>query len=141
MLPHLKHKFRIHDFAGYSDTRILWISVAVSILITVAIVGIEIAWKFAFAQNLVPLSHTWVFMGMKVVSFVKPIETSQLSEIAGALYLSYHSKTCRSAPMSLYVLNTIFHTCTIFSKTITQKMHKLQATLTNSARLSFSRPT
>ena len=82
-------KTQILDFAGYSDTLILWISVVASILITVAIVGMEIAWKFAFAQNLVPLSHTWVFMGMKVVSFVKPIETSQLSEIAGALYLSF----------------------------------------------------
>ena len=79
MLLHLKTQ--ILDFAGYSDTLILRISVVASILITAAIVGTEIAWKFAFAQNLVALSHTWVFMGMKVVSFVKPIVQNSMFHI------------------------------------------------------------
>ena len=70
-------KFRILDFSGYSDTLILRSSFLVSFLITSAIVVLEIAWKLAFAQNLVGVSHTFVFMGMQVrtLSLRKPFWT------------------------------------------------------------------
>ena len=56
-----------YTFPGYSDTLILRSCFAVSSLITVAIVGLEISWKFAFGQNLIATSHTYVYMGMQVV--------------------------------------------------------------------------
>ena len=58
---------RIYHSAGYSDTLILQSSFAVSILITGAIVGVEISWKLAFGQNLMGTSHTYVYLGMQVV--------------------------------------------------------------------------
>ena len=46
------------EFSGYSDTSILQTSVAVSTVITLANVGLELAWKLAFDQNLIATSHT-----------------------------------------------------------------------------------
>ena len=59
-----------YTFPGYSDTLILRSCFAVSSLITVAIVGLEISWKLAFGQNLIATSHTYAYMGMQVVIFL-----------------------------------------------------------------------
>ena len=52
--------------AGYSDRFILRTSVAVSFLITLANVGVELGWKLTFGQNLIATSHTYMYMGMQV---------------------------------------------------------------------------
>ena len=58
--------------AGYSDRCILRTSVAVSVLITLANVGVELGWKLSYGQNLIATSHTYMYMGMKVGFPVKP---------------------------------------------------------------------
>ena len=61
--------------AGYSDRCILRTSVAVSILITLANVGVELGWKLNYGQNLIATSHTYIYMGMEVLFALKPSET------------------------------------------------------------------
>ena len=61
------------EFSGYSDTSILRTSVAVSTVITLANVGLELAWKLAFDQNLIAASHTYMYMGMQVAFAVNPM--------------------------------------------------------------------
>ena len=71
---HWRLPLRIYDFAGYSDTLILLASFAGSILVTGAIVGVELSWKEAFDQNLIGTSHTYVYMGMQVVSLSQQLK-------------------------------------------------------------------
>ena len=54
-------------FTGYSDRFILRSSVGVSIVLTLANVGLELGWKLIFGQNLIATSHTYIYMGMKVI--------------------------------------------------------------------------
>ena len=56
----------VFDVTGYSDRLILRTSVVVSILITLANVGVELGWKLTFGQNLIATSHTYIWMGMEV---------------------------------------------------------------------------
>ena len=53
-------------FTGYSDRFILRSSVGVSIVITLANVGLELGWKLIFGQHLIATSHTYIYMGMQV---------------------------------------------------------------------------
>ena len=65
----------VFGVAGYSDRCILRTSVAVSILITLANVGVELGWKLSYGQNLIATSHTYMYMGMEVLFALKPSET------------------------------------------------------------------
>ena len=42
-------------------------------MITLANVGLELAWKLAFDQNLIAASHTYMYMGMQVAFAVNPM--------------------------------------------------------------------
>ena len=65
----------VFDVAGYSDRLILRTSVVVSILITLANVGVELGWKLTFGQNLIATSHTYIWMGMQVAFALEQNET------------------------------------------------------------------
>ena len=68
----------VFDVAGYSDRLILRTSVVVSILITLANVGVELGWKLTFGQNLIATSHTYIWMGMEVAFALEQNETIML---------------------------------------------------------------
>ena len=68
----------VFGVAGFSDRFILRTSVLVSILITLANVGVELGWKLTFGQNLIATSHTYVYMGMQVTFALQPNETVML---------------------------------------------------------------
>ena len=57
---------------GYSDSQIVGNSVGVSIAITLANVGVELAWKLTYRQNLTPATHTSLYMGMQVALHLEP---------------------------------------------------------------------
>ena len=68
----------VFDVTGYSDRLILRTSVVVSILITLANVGVELGWKLTFGQNLIATSHTYIWMGMEVAFALEQNETIML---------------------------------------------------------------
>ena len=60
---------------GYSDSQIVGNSVGVSIAITLANVGVELAWKLTYCQHLTPATHTSLYMGMQVPFPLEPNQT------------------------------------------------------------------
>ena len=38
-------------------------------MLTLANVGLELGWKLIFGQNLIATSHTYIYMGMKVIYY------------------------------------------------------------------------
>ena len=75
-------------FTGYSDRFILRSSVALSIVLTLANVGLELGWKLSFGQNLIATSHTYIYMGMKVILY--NLYIAHLS-----LFVKYWGSLCR----------------------------------------------